>query len=124
VACPPKSHEKDGVTVFHKNLIDYLVRRFLIPLHCSFAMKARTNPEFYFSLKVSLDAAMAILSREPDQRYARPMAVGGGLFREGVRCASTVISLGFISTLESQRLDGYLSRNSAYRGHLRKYLPP
>ncbi len=81
--------------------MDYLVRRFLIPLHCSLAMKARTKPEFNFCLKVRLDAAMAIFSPEPNQHYARLMVVGESLFREGVRCASTVISLDYNYSEES-----------------------
>lgn len=42
-----KENEEFGVSPFHRNLLDYLVRRFLIPLHCTFARKARTNQLFY-----------------------------------------------------------------------------
>lgn len=33
-----------GMAPFHRNLIDYFVRRFLIPLHCLFASKTQANP--------------------------------------------------------------------------------
>ncbi|KAJ5666747.1 Transcription factor [Penicillium macrosclerotiorum] len=69
-----------GMTPFHRNLIDYFVRRFLIPLHCLFASKAQANPLFYYSLKVNLDVAMAIVSPEPDDGFSRIMATGGGCF--------------------------------------------
>jgi hypothetical protein len=114
--------EESGVTAFHRNLLDYLVRRFIIPLHCPFASKSKTNPEFYFSRKASLDAAMAILSPEPDQDYLRLMAVGGGGYREGIRCAGTALSLEFLSHVEDQRLDGTLQRNPQYRQLLKGVL--
>ena len=115
-------NSESGVTPFHRNLLDYLVRRFMIPLHCSFAHKARTNPLFHYSLKVSIDAAMAIISPEPDEAFHRLMIVGGGLFREGFRYAMTSIGLELLSQVETQRLDGTLHRTSQYRAILKKTL--
>ncbi|KAI1097360.1 hypothetical protein F4804DRAFT_347249 [Jackrogersella minutella] len=109
-----RDNEKSGVTAFHRNLLDYLVRRFLIPLHCPFAGEARENPLFYYSLKVSLDSAMSIISPEPDEGFSRLMAIGGGMFREGIRYALTVITRELISQIEAQRVDGTLHRNSQY----------
>ncbi|KAF2268926.1 hypothetical protein CC78DRAFT_454231 [Lojkania enalia] len=115
-------NERSGVTRFHRNLLDYLVRRFIIPLHCPFATRARANPLFHFSLKASLDAAMAIISPEPDASFSHLMAIGGGMFREGVRCASTVISLELITQVEAQDSDGTLQRNVYYREPLKRAL--
>jgi hypothetical protein len=39
-----------GGTFFHRNLMEYLTRRFLIPLHFPFSHQARTNPLFHYSL--------------------------------------------------------------------------
>lgn len=114
--------ERVGVTPFHRNLMHYLIRRFMIPLHFPFASKARTNPLFHYSLKESLDAAMAITSPEPDEGFSRLMSLGGGIFREGFRLAGTAISLELIAQAESQRLDGTLHHNSQYRGLLKKSL--
>ncbi|KAM4058866.1 fungal zn(2)-Cys(6) binuclear cluster domain-containing protein [Hirsutella rhossiliensis] len=114
-----KNHEHSGVTPFHRNLLDYLVRRFLIPLHCPFASKARTNPLFHYSLKASLDTALAIISPEPDPGFSRLMAIGGGLFREGFRYASAIISLELVTQVEAQRRDGTLHRNAQYRDFLK-----
>ncbi|KAK4142109.1 uncharacterized protein C8A04DRAFT_13477 [Dichotomopilus funicola] len=54
---------------FHRDMLDYLTRRFLLPLHFPFSHQARTNPLFYYSRKVSLDAALALISgvvKDPD----------------------------------------------------------
>lgn len=115
-----RENEQSGVTAFHRNLLDYLVRRFLIPLHCPFAGEARTNPLFHYSLKVSLDSAMTIISPEPDEGFARLMAIGGGLFREGLRYAMSVITRELVVQVEAQRVDGTLRRNSQYVELLKK----
>ncbi|CAG8904591.1 unnamed protein product [Penicillium egyptiacum] len=101
-----KENPSSSITPFHRNLLDYLVRRFMIPLHCHFTSKARTNPLFTFSLKVSLETAMAIISPEPDEGFSKLMANGGGVFREGTWCAMTVIAIELLAQLEAQRIDG------------------
>ncbi|KAH6969285.1 hypothetical protein DER45DRAFT_46619 [Fusarium avenaceum] len=109
-----------GSTPFHRNLLDYLVRRFIIPLHFSFSNRARANPVYYYSLKLSLDAATAIMSPEPDAAFARLMASGGGMFREGVRVASIATGLELLIHAQAQRLDGTLHRTSQYRQLLKQ----
>jgi hypothetical protein len=109
-----KEHEGLGVTPFHRNMIYYLVRRFLIPLHCPFANKAKTNPLFHYSLTVSLDTAMAIIAPEPDQGFSRLIAIGGGMFREGIRYAMSVIGVEILSQVKTHQLDGTFNRNSSY----------
>lgn len=95
-------------TPFHRNLLDFLTRRFLIPLHSPFSHQARTNPLFQPSAKISLDAALALTSPEPEHnpdnagdangdgdcgKFARLLSLGGGLFREGIRSATTAVTL-------------------------------
>lgn len=109
-----------GITTFHKNLIDYFVRRFLIPLHCFFASKAQANPLFYYSLKVNLDVAMAIVSPEPDDGFSRIMATGGGLFREGFWYATTIIGREILSQVSVQHREGTLHRNAQHRELLKQ----
>ncbi|KAG4438822.1 hypothetical protein IFR05_005713 [Cadophora sp. M221] len=106
-----KEHETAGMTAFHRNIIYYLVRRFLIPLHCPFANKARTNPLFQYSLTVSLETAMALISPEADEGFSRLIAIGGGMFREGIRYAMSVIGVALLSQVEDRRRDGTLNRN-------------
>ncbi|RAH65075.1 uncharacterized protein BO66DRAFT_475273 [Aspergillus aculeatinus CBS 121060] len=105
---------------FHRNLLDYLVRRFMIPLHYYFSNQARSSPLFHYSLKLSLDAALALVSPEPDPLFARLMATGGGLFREGIRCATSAISLELLAHAETQRLNGTLYRTRQYREFLKQ----
>ena len=109
-----------AITPFHRNMLDYLTRRFLLHLHCPFACEAYTNPLFYYSRKVSLDAAMAIVSPEPDDGFSRLRVIGGGLFRDGIRFAGVVISLELIAQTEAQRLDGTLNRSSESRELLKQ----
>lgn len=115
-----KKHETSDITPFHRNMLDYLLRRFMIPLHCPFANKARTNPLFHYSLKVSLDTALAIVSPEPDQGFSHLMAIGGGMFREGIRYALSTISAELLTQVEAQRLDGTLHHNSQHRELLKQ----
>jgi hypothetical protein len=58
-AASSSNSSSSSVTPFHRLLLDYLLRRFMIILHCPFVSKARTNPLFYYSLKCSLDSALA-----------------------------------------------------------------
>ncbi|KAF5657018.1 C6 zinc finger domain-containing protein [Fusarium heterosporum] len=109
-----------GSTTFHRNLLDYLVRRFIIPLHFFFTNRARANPIYYYSLKLSLDAATAIMSPEPDPSFSRLMASGGGLFREGIRVASIAAGLELLIHVQAQRLDGTLHRTNQYRQFLKQ----
>lgn len=115
-----RDNETSGMTPFHRNLLDYFVRRFMIPLHCPFASQARTNPLFHYSLKASLDAAMVILSPETDASFSNLMAVGGGMFREGIWYAATIVTLELIAQTQAQRLDGTLHRNSQQRDLLKQ----
>ncbi|RSL73040.1 hypothetical protein CEP53_000811 [Fusarium sp. AF-6] len=109
-----------STSLFHRNLLEYLVRRFMIPLHCPFASQAHVNPLFHYSLKVSLETSMAIISPEPDDRFARLMSINSGLFREGLRYAFTTITFELIQQTESQRIDGTLGRSSQHRDSLKQ----
>lgn len=115
-----KESKGKGLDAFHCNLIDYLVRRFMIPLHCAFACKARTNPLFQSSLKICCDTALALVSPEPDEKFSRLTATSGGLFREGIRLACSVIGVELIAETEAQDKDGTLHRISAYRNVLKQ----
>ncbi|KAK4035244.1 hypothetical protein C8A01DRAFT_18057 [Parachaetomium inaequale] len=121
---------KPSGTFFHRNLMEYLTRRFLIPLHFPFSHQARTNPLFHYSLKISLDAALAIISPELDQpddddddanaKFTRLMSLAGGMFRDGMRCATAAISLELLAHVETQRRDGSLHRTSHCRDTLKR----
>lgn len=118
----PTTSEEPRVTPFRRNLLDYLVRRFLLPLHSLFATKARTDPSFHYSLKASLDAAITLTSPEPDEAFERLTTIGGGPFREGFRCAGTTICVELLAHTDAQKLDGTLHRDSQYRDLLKQKL--
>ncbi|KAK7717699.1 hypothetical protein SLS64_003194 [Diaporthe eres] len=113
------NNSSEHCTPFRRNFLDYLVRRFMLPLHMSFSSRSRAEPQYRHSRQASLDAALAIASPEPDAGYKRLMAVGGGMFREGQRCALTAVGLELIAHAEAQRLDGTLGRAGAYRDMLK-----
>ncbi|KAJ5597966.1 hypothetical protein N7537_008050 [Penicillium hordei] len=117
-----KENESSSITPFHQNLLDYLVRRFMIPLHCHFTNKARTNPLFAFSLKVSLETAMTLVSPEPDEAFSKLIVNGGGLFREGIWCAMAVIAIELLAQLEAQHIEGTLHRNFDYITLLKRFV--
>lgn len=95
-----------SITPIHRNMLQYFVRRCIMPLHAPFVLKARSNPAYHYSLKPSLDYAMAIASPEPDEAFSRLMTTGAGLFREGFKLAGMIISLELHAEVRSQRLDG------------------
>ncbi|KAK0375939.1 hypothetical protein CLIM01_06677 [Colletotrichum limetticola] len=115
-----RQHERSGVSVFHQNLLDFLVRRFLIPLHCPFASQAQTNPLFQYSTKATLDATITILSPVPDDKFSRLFRIAGGMFREGYRYALATVSHEYIAQAETQYRDGTLQRNVQQREFLKK----
>jgi hypothetical protein len=105
---------------FHQNLLDYLIRRFLLPMHCAFAMKARKNALFHYSRTVSLETALAIISTDLDERFCGLVTIGGGLFREGLMQAAITISIELIAQAEDQRDSGTLSCMAQSRELLKK----
>ncbi|KAI5460192.1 C6 zinc finger domain protein [Mariannaea sp. PMI_226] len=109
-------------TPFQRNLLDYLVRRFITPLHFPFSNQTRENPLYHYSLKLSLDAATAIMSPEEDAAFSRLMASGGGMFREGLRVAMAAPCLELLVHAQEQRLDGTIQRASRYRELLKETL--
>lgn len=100
---------------FRRNVLDFLVRRFLLALHCPFATQAQEVPLYEGSVKSSLDAAMSILSPEPNDTFSRMLAVAGGLFKQTLRSAMMSVSLELLIQVERQRLDGTLHRSQQYR---------
>ncbi|SPQ19355.1 205fc1b6-2513-496d-9409-9095ae86af20 [Thermothielavioides terrestris] len=111
----------NGSTPFHRNYLDYLTRRFIIPLHYPFSHQARVNPLFHRSVKLSLDAGLALVSPEPDDgMFTRLTTISGGMFREGFRSATTAISLELLTHVATQRSDGSLHRVPQYRGFLKQ----
>ena len=104
----------NGVTTFHRNLFSYTMHWILLSLHCPFANKARSNPLLYFSLKTSIDKAMAIISPEPDQAFGSLMAIGGGLCTAAIKYAMATIGVELLTQVDAQGSEGGHRSNSLY----------
>jgi hypothetical protein len=115
-----QANRGSGVSAFHHNLLDFLLRRFIIPLHEPFAHQAKMNPLFHFSLQTCLDTAMLLMAPEADERFSKLMAAGGGMFREGINHALYIIGLELLLQVEAKRLEGTLHRNNRHIDTLKR----
>ncbi|MCJ1302983.1 hypothetical protein MMC08_005788 [Hypocenomyce scalaris] len=116
----PIQRDSTRPTEFHKNLLDLFTRRYLLTLHRPFAIKAKTDPRFYFSRKVCLESAMTIVSYVGDlsatsnvqDDFSRLMVRGRGAFRDVMFSdAAIAICLELITQLEEEASNG--SSNAA-----------
>ncbi|OAX77754.1 hypothetical protein ACJ72_07943 [Emergomyces africanus] len=122
----PTHHSQDSSnqpSVFQTQSISFLTNRFLLALHHPFAVEAKTNPKYYFSRKISLDAALHILlsnnrQSKDDENSAANATVNtnstsnedddfeliklhaGGLIRSSLIYAQFTVSLELISQLQ------------------------
>ena len=114
--------QRPMATAFHRSLLDYLLRRFLLALHRLFAGKAVTDPRFYFSRKVALESALTIVfPEEADENYSRLMVVGG-LFKDGFRHSALAVGLELINQVDEDRTNMVLQRNKGNRELLKEAL--
>ncbi len=102
-------------TVFQCNLIEHLLRRFLLALHRPFAIKARKDPGFYFSRKVCLDQALTISSPQADDDFSRLIAIGGGIFREVMTHGALALCLELTTQLQEDDRNMNLQGNRVQR---------
>lgn len=107
----PVTQHHSRPTEFHKSLLDLLTRRFLLFLHRSYAIKARTDPIFYFSRKVSLESAMTPASYVGDlappsniqDDFTRLAVMGGGTVEEAILHDATMsVCLELVAQLEEE----------------------
>ncbi|OAP55219.1 hypothetical protein AYL99_10919 [Fonsecaea erecta] len=98
----PRNNDPDIVS-FHSNFADLLLRRFLLHLHRPLAGRARSNPIYYFSRKLSLDAAMAILSPvSKNAEFAHLVLQGAGIFKNRMIHASLAVASELLMEVEEQ----------------------
>lgn len=81
------------VVSFKRNFADLLLRRFILHLHRPLAGRSRKDPQHYFSRKMSIDAAMAVLSPSPKNvEFERLVLVGAGIFKNRMIHASLAVA--------------------------------
>jgi hypothetical protein len=107
------------LTAFHRNLLNYMARRFLMPLHFPFADQAPTNPLFQYSVKSSVDAALSIAFPEPDDHFNRLLAMSAGIFKEAIRYASSVLSCELLAQATQHGTSQLLHHEAHYRDFLK-----
>jgi Fungal specific transcription factor domain len=100
-------------TEFQIKLLDIYTRRFLLPLHSPFADQAKTNPSYYYSRKVRMEASALLLSYPlstqdleqtpaPDHHdhYAQLRAFGEGIFINILQQATSAMCLDLTDDLQ------------------------
>ncbi|RFU72707.1 c6 zinc finger domain [Trichoderma arundinaceum] len=96
-----RSVNGDAVEVFKHNMVDLLLRRFLLTLHRPLATASRvSNPTFHFSRKVCLDSATALLSPPQNTEFSHLVLLGSGIFKSRIIHASLAICSDLIIELE------------------------
>jgi hypothetical protein len=99
-------------TASAKNLLELFTQRFMLALHHRFASQAKTDPRFYYSRKMAVDASMAMFSRpssvdsDPAEEFTRTRLLSGGFFHESVSRASAAIALELISQINEDSFPG------------------
>lgn len=100
---------------FRGNYADHLLRRFLLPLHRPFSHLCRTSPLIYFSRKVSIDTALAVILPFQDKDFDRLIEVTRGPVRDCVHQASLVLSLELVAEVEDTLETAHLASVSSHR---------
>ena len=105
-------------TALQRNLLDLFIRRFLLAVHQPFAFKSQADPRYYFSRKVCLDTALIMASEsyssptEPlpppghTDDYTRLKRVGGGIYKDAIMYAGTIVCFELIQQLEEELANG------------------
>lgn len=104
-------------TPFHRNLVDYHIRRFLLALHQPFAFKSRDETRFYFSRKICLETVLNFISSNLDKDYYNLMVVGGGLFRNIFAHSAITFWFELITQEEEAKTSGIIDK-SIQRGNI------
>lgn len=78
----------------------HLLRRFLLCLHFTYAVKAKKMPIYAHSQRVCLEIGLEFVSLLDDHLYSRVLINGGGIFRDIVTRGALMIYLELNSELE------------------------
>ena len=90
-------------TVLHRNLVDIILRRFVLAIHKPSAVKSTKDSKYYYSRKICLDTSVIILSHsgsesgvtiEPGRMddYTRLKFVCGGFYKEIFLAAGLILA--------------------------------
>lgn len=110
-------HRSDtDASIFRQNLMKLLLHRFLLSLHQPFANRASMDRQFYYSRKMSLEAAMELLHPEPSTSFMQMVLLGGGIFKNRMlHSALSICAELFTDIEEAGRTPGLWSAGSRQR---------
>ena len=98
---------------FKSTMAGLLLKRFFLPLHAPFAMRARENQLFQGSLEAYLTSALAILSPDLDPDFFHLLVIGGGIFKCLVINASLIASKQLVAAAEAERQQEVFGKNNS-----------
>ncbi|GLA19275.1 hypothetical protein AnigIFM62618_006944 [Aspergillus niger] len=79
---------------------DHCLCRFLLCLHFPYAVQAKKNPIYSFSLRICLETTLGLISLLESDLYHRLLLVGGGMFRDLITRGALVLFTELNITLE------------------------
>ena len=107
---------EQGARIFRCNFANLLLRRFLLTLHRPLTGGVHTqHPDAYFSRRVCIDAASALVTPPPNPEFSHLESRGGGMFKHSNVHASLAVCSELLLDLEEH---GQLQWPSFYRGML------
>lgn len=91
----------ESTNQFAWSFCTHLLRRFLLCLHFTYAVKAKKTPIYAHSQKVCLEIGLEFVSLLDDHLYSRVLINGGGMFRDIITRGALMIYLELNSELET-----------------------
>ncbi|KAM3458685.1 hypothetical protein MY3296_000443 [Beauveria thailandica] len=95
---------------FYLNMLNCLLRRFVLALHRPFVGANMVDSRFYYSRKICLENSLALTLPESDETFHRLLVVGQGLFRETFQHAAVTICIEMLLRLAENAVDCYTAR--------------
>ena len=92
--------EAHSPSQFAYSCYDHRLRRFLLCLHFPYAIEAKQNPLYSYSLKMCLECALNLVSLLDHDMYHRLLLVGD-MFRDIITRGALVIYMELISQLKA-----------------------
>lgn len=91
----------ESTNQFAWSFCTHLLRRFLLCLHFTYAVKAKRTPIYAHSHKVCLEIGLEFVSLLDDPLYSRVLINGGGMFRDIITRGVLMVYLELNSVLET-----------------------
>lgn len=97
----PIASNCESTNQFAWSFCSHLLRRFLLCLHFTYAVKAKQTPLYAHSQKICLEIGLELVSLLDDPLYSRVLVNGSGMFRDMITRGVLIIYLELHSELET-----------------------